>query len=43
MLMTYNYYITQPMQAIERKLNQILDMNPELVTFLNTKICQTSL
>ena len=34
-LMTYKYYITQPMQAIERKLNQNLAKSPELVKFLN--------
>ena len=34
--MTYKYYITQPMQAIERKLNQNLAKNSELVKFLNT-------
>ena len=37
-LLTYNCYITQPMQAIERKLNQILSKNPEFVKYLNA-IC----
>ena len=37
-LMTYNYYITQPMQAVEKKLNQDLAKNPELINFLNTSL-----
>ena len=32
--MIYNYFITQSMQAIEKKLNQNLAKNPELFSFL---------
>ena len=34
-LMTYNYYINQPMHAVERKLNQNLAKHPELIICLN--------
>ena len=34
-LMPYKFYITQPMQAIERKLNQNLAKSPEFLKFIN--------
>ena len=30
--MPYEYYINQPMQAVERKLNMIIAKNPHLIT-----------
>ena len=35
MLLTYNYYITCPMPAVELKLNMILSKNPHLIKSLN--------
>ena len=35
MFMTYNYYITCPMPAVELKLNMILSKNPHLIKSLN--------
>ena len=35
MFMTYNYYITCPMPAVELKLNMILSKNPHLEKSLN--------
>ena len=35
MFMTYNYYITCPMPAVELKLNMILSENPHLIKSLN--------
>ena len=34
-LMTYNYFINQPVQATERKFYQNLAKNPELIIFLD--------
>ena len=35
MNMTYEYYISQPMQAVEMKLNMIVAKNPQLTNSLN--------
>ena len=35
MYMTYNYYITRPMPAVELKLNMIFSKNPHLIKSLN--------
>ena len=35
MFMTYNYYITCPMRAVELKLNMILSKNPHFIESLN--------
>ena len=35
MFMTYKYYITCPMPAVELKLNMILSENPHLIKSLN--------
>ena len=35
MFMTYNYYITRPISAVEMKLNKILAENPNLIKSFN--------
>ena len=35
--MNYKYYLDQPMQMIERRLNTIIAKNPELINVLDRK------
>ena len=37
--MTYQYYINNPMQMVERRLKMIPAKNPLLINLLNRRLC----
>ena len=37
--MTYQHYINNPMQMVERRFNMIIAKNPHLINLLNRRLC----
>ena len=37
--MTYEHYINNPMQIVERRLNLVIAKNPHLIHLLNRSLC----